>query len=242
MTALRGLRCSFSLLTTIPMGRWQPTETDIRGAAAWFPLVGIVVGLPAYLALRLPLPAAARAALALAALVIVTGGLHEDAVADAADAAFAPASVENRLEVLADPRIGAHGSTASILLNLMRFAALLYVPPAAVLAAAIVGRWTLGLSLGLARPARTTGLGARFAPAAAPAWTTALTALALLLPASLGGGWRVALAPTAGGLAAFAVGRLLIRRFGGLNGDGHGAVGAVAELVALWVFLPVTPP
>ncbi len=64
------------------------TAAEMRRAAGWFPLVGVVVGALAggVRAATEPLLGGATATvLALAALVIVTGALHQDGLADCAD-------------------------------------------------------------------------------------------------------------------------------------------------------------
>ena len=61
-----------------------------------------------------PLPAGIAAALALAFLVAVTGALHEDGLADVADAFRAGRSPERILAILKDSRIGAYGAVTLV--------------------------------------------------------------------------------------------------------------------------------
>ena len=61
-----------------------------------------------------PLPATL---LALAAAMIITGALHEDGLADVADAVGAHTTSERRLEILKDPRVGTFGALALILVT-----------------------------------------------------------------------------------------------------------------------------
>src|SRR5215218_7374122 len=98
----------------VPAARARP---DLNRAAIFFPLVGLLVGgiaagtrALADLALA-PLPATL---LAVAAALIVTGALHEDGLADVADAIGAHTTRERRLEILKDPRIGTFGGLALI--------------------------------------------------------------------------------------------------------------------------------
>lgn len=244
------LRTGIRFLTVLPVPlRGEP---HTAGAGAWFPLVGLLIGIPLYAAMLLPLAPLPRAAVVLALWIVMTGGLHEDGWMDCMDAAFAPVSRERRLAILKDPHIGAHGVTGGVLLLLLRFGALTVVPPVATLAAPLIGRWAMALSVALAPPARTDGLGAEWARSARPVAATlcaaallsAIAAAALFaapeaappstaLPARIAGSWAL------GGLAAVACGSLLARRFGGLTGDGHGAVGLTAELAAVWAFLPM---
>lgn len=232
---LEPLRRAIGFLTVLPVGAGGGGPDR---ATTWFPVAGVLVGLPAFGLLHLPLPPPARAALALAAWTAVTGALHEDGWADVLDAALAPGARADRVRILSDPRVGAHGATGLVLLLLLRFAALLTVIPAAALVAPVVGRWSMVLSLSRAPALRGRGLGATFSagprPVAATTWALGLLAGLTILagPAATGA------ACAAGGLAAAGTGGFLVARLGGLNGDGHGAAGLVAETVALWSFVP----
>ncbi|HEX7051918.1 MAG TPA: adenosylcobinamide-GDP ribazoletransferase [Longimicrobiales bacterium] len=255
------LRAGLRFLTVLPLA-YDAAESRVAPAATlvWFPVIGLAVGVPVYAALLLPIPAFPRAALALALWVGLTGGLHEDGFMDCADAAFAPVPRERRLEILKDPRAGAHGVTAGTLLLLLRFSALAVVPATAALVAPVLGRWVMALSLAWSRPARADGLGARFAAGARPFAPTLamLVLLALLAGVSFGAGTvpgragvgpapalpavgpvRLAAALIAAAVFGGGTATLLSRRFGGLTGDGHGAAGLVAEAAALFAFVPV---
>jgi adenosylcobinamide-GDP ribazoletransferase len=233
------LLVALGFLTVLPVGgRAADKDSAWRWATAWFPVVGLLIGAVLYAVMGLPVPAVPRAALVLALWVGLSGGLHEDGWADCFDAAFAPTSRARRLEILKDPHIGAHGASGLAILLLLRFAGLTSVPASAVLAAPVVGRWAMVLSLALATPARPTGLGARFAVSARPLAATLATAialggLALVFPAG-----QLLAAWSLGAIAGWVCSVFLGGRFGGLTGDGHGAVGLAAELVALWAFLP----
>ena len=94
---------------------------------SWFPLVGVavgaVVGAAWWLAGRV-WPAAVAAVVAVAVDAAVTGCLHLDGLADAADGLLPAVSRERRLEIMADPRVGAFGAVALVLVLSLRAAAL----------------------------------------------------------------------------------------------------------------------
>ncbi|HEX7091391.1 MAG TPA: adenosylcobinamide-GDP ribazoletransferase [Longimicrobiales bacterium] len=238
---LPGLRAALRHLTVLPV---PYDDADRRAPAAaalaWFPVVGLLLGAALFAVLSLPLPVLPRAALALAAWVALTGGLHEDGLMDCADAAFAVASRERRLEILKDPRAGAHAVSAAVLLLVLRFAALAAVSPAAVLVAPVIGRWWMAVSLARWRPARATGLGAAFAAGARPFAPTLITLGLLAALAPMGGAMRTTLAFALAIIFGAVTAAFLARRFGGLTGDAHGAAGLLAELAALFAFIPIT--
>jgi adenosylcobinamide-GDP ribazoletransferase len=245
---LRRLALAAGTLTVVrvPYGV-SATPEELRRSAALYPLVGWGVGAVAAVVLLLPLPPLPRAALALAAWVVVTGALHLDGWADCCDAAFAPplASVEEtrarRLAILKDPHLGTFGTVGLILLLIGKCTALAYVPAFAPLVAAPVGRWVMTGSLRFFTPARPGGLAAAFAgraPAgAAVAWLCAVL-LITIWSVGEGVGVRVMEAAAAGVLGGIAVAAALARRFGGVTGDVCGAAGEAAELLVLLALLP----
>lgn len=258
--ALTAVAEALRFLTTIPLPAstppWPGGGVDVRrsgesgpgapaaraaapSGAPWttaaFPLVGLVLGGAALPLFWLPADPALRAGLILALWALLTGGLHEDGWCDAVDAWAAPADREARLRILADPRPGALGTVATVLLVLLRFAALASVGPGVVLAAPVVGRGAMVLSLASAPPLREDGLGASLAPRARPGWASGVAGAILVGIALLLGVRDPGLCLLGAALAGRATYALLVRRLGGLNGDGHGAVGLAAETGALVV-------
>jgi adenosylcobinamide-GDP ribazoletransferase len=204
-------------------------------AALWCPAVGVLVGCVAggVRALAgLALDPGPATVLALLAAVLVTGGLHEDGLADSADAIGAHVGRERRLEILHDSRVGTYGALALVLAMLFAFATLVPLDAEHVLRAAIaghvLGRWsTLPLSL-LVRPATAHGSGALVR--AGRGTTVAATAMA--------GGVVLATCGIAAGTTALVVAVLTavvattvaVQALGGVNGDVYGAVNKLVEL------------
>src|SRR6185437_13585197 len=84
------LRIGLSLCTRLPVGPSEPVgEGDVARASWTFPLAGLVVGLVAtfvyWLAVRFNAAPQPAAALALATIMLITGAMHEDGLADTAD-------------------------------------------------------------------------------------------------------------------------------------------------------------
>ncbi|RYF36676.1 MAG: adenosylcobinamide-GDP ribazoletransferase, partial [Comamonadaceae bacterium] len=104
----------------------------LRASAAHFPGVGLLVGLGAALAYGLlitvlpdslfsPLLAAA---LSTAVTVLLTGGFHEDGLADVADGLGGSHERDCALEIMKDSRVGAFGAMALVLALLAKVLAL----------------------------------------------------------------------------------------------------------------------
>jgi adenosylcobinamide-GDP ribazoletransferase len=233
-----GLRTAVRHLTVLPVA-WDAAEEHAQArSVAWFPWVGLIIGALVYATLQLPLPILPRAALALGVWIMLSGGLHEDAVMDCADAAVAPLSAERRRAILADPHTGAHAVTVSGLLLIARFAALANGPAAAALVAPIAGRWSMSLTLTTGRGAHAPGLGARFAEAA-PRWWPSINAIVILAAVVWITGWPTGLSALLGTGAGWSAGHVLASRLGAFNGDVHGAAGVIAETCTLYVCLAI---
>src|SRR5579864_5022182 len=116
-----------AFLTRLPAGRLVVLDgADVARGAALFPFVGAAIGAAvggvAYgLAQAVPSLAAAGIAIALGALL--TGALHLDGLADAADALGARTR-GRALEVMRDHATGAYGATALVLDLLVKVSAL----------------------------------------------------------------------------------------------------------------------
>src|SRR5579862_1616236 len=106
------LIAALTFLTRLPTGRAAANAPLSRLAdTSWaFPLVGLVIGaiggIAYAIASALALPALAAALIAIAATALVTGGLHEDGLADTADGFGGGATRELKLEIMRDSRIG----------------------------------------------------------------------------------------------------------------------------------------
>jgi adenosylcobinamide-GDP ribazoletransferase len=214
---------------------------DLTAAAPWFPLVGLAVGGIAAgvrAAAGLVMAGAPATVLALASAVLVTGALHEDGLADTADALGGRADRARRLEILRDPRLGTYGVIALGLALLFSYAALEPLHAGQFARATVVAhclaRYSPLLQSRLAPAARRDGSGvllrATLPVLLVATLVAAGAALGLGRPAAGGTALGAAVVVTAGGA-------LLARTaFGGTTGDTFGAGAKVVELVSYAVF------
>jgi adenosylcobinamide-GDP ribazoletransferase len=163
------LAAAFTLLTRLPVARLARLG-DVADTAhcVWaFPVVGLAVGLAGgfsyWLPPRLGAPPVLAATWSLAATVVVTGGLHDDGLADTADGFGGGSTPARKLDIMRDSRIGTYGALALLLSSLMRLSAIVAIDlPGAVLTglilAGMLGRAAIVLML--MPPARADGLGA----------------------------------------------------------------------------------
>lgn len=221
-------------LTVLPVPeRWA--EQGRPWATVFFPLVGLVLGGGVLLVRQASQDPTLAGVLGVTALALATGGLHWDAWADVLDATLTPGLPRSRrLEILSDARVGAHATVGVALLVLLRAHCLGHAPGWAVLAGLVFGRWVVVATLRWTPPLREHGSGAALASDARPIG-------ALLVPVALGSALvalgvpvrHLALAVGAGSLVAVLATGFVLRRLSGMNGDGHGAVGLLAE-TAVW--------
>ncbi len=236
---------AIGLLTRLPV----PVDGEAakhRGArAAWaYPIAGMVVaifaGIVGQICIWIWLPSQVTAVLVLLTLIVPTGALHEDGLADSADGLWGGWSAERRLEIMKDSNIGSYGVVALVLSLMLRGAALSALIAVgalwpAILIGAVLGRVSMvalmhvlpnardhGLSHSVGRPSLAT-LGVALA-------ISALVAV-VLAPAAFV--WLVVFS----GLVAAGCGMLAKIKIGGQTGDILGATGQIVEITALIVLV-----
>jgi adenosylcobinamide-GDP ribazoletransferase len=174
--------------------------------------------------------------------ILVTGALHEDGLADAADGFGGGSTPDRILEIMKDSRIGTYGAVALIVVILSKLAALASLSRTdvvvALIAAHTLARWS-SVPL-LYRSAYVGTKGAAFGGGvtlfrlvAATVFAIALSAMALQRRAILVG--LVTVLVTAG------AGMYFRRRLGGINGDCLGAANQLVE-VAVYLALSLRSP
>jgi adenosylcobinamide-GDP ribazoletransferase len=236
---LIALRDALAFLTRIPVGApGMLTPQRLGRAAALFPAVGLLVGGVlggTRILVDTILPVGPATLLAVTAAILLTGGLHEDGLADAADGFGAHVPRERKLEILRDSRVGTYGALALVISTLLTWSLLTQLDGLDCLKAALVAHVLarasfLPQALAL-RPARDDGSGRLLQPGPAATVIAAATAIATAL---------LALGPV-DGLIALAVGAAtsaltivaVQRTLGGSTGDTFGAGGKLVELTVL---------
>jgi adenosylcobinamide-GDP ribazoletransferase len=105
----------FMTIVPVPSSEVAIEPDWLSRCAKYFPVVGIGIGLASAVVLlladRIWGPVVASL-LAVAASIAVTGALHEDGLADTADGLGGGSSVEKRLAIMKDSRIGTYGTLA----------------------------------------------------------------------------------------------------------------------------------
>jgi adenosylcobinamide-GDP ribazoletransferase len=138
-------------LTRLPVPyALESSEEEIGKAAAFFPLVGVIVGGGAALVFMLAgyvLPQATCVLCAIIFAALITNGFHEDGLADTFDGFGGGWTKDRVLEIMRDSRIGTYGTLALIFLILgkLNFLSLLSQGQAWrwMIVAHTTSRWTI---------------------------------------------------------------------------------------------------
>ena len=232
------LLAALQFLTILPV-KLNFTSKQMGRSTAYFPVVGLIIGailLGLHYLLTFLLPGVIVNALLLAALVLMSGGLHLDGLADTIDGLAGHRTPERRLEIMHDSRIGGIGAVGLFLFLIIEFVTLNSIPdkwlPFTLLLAPAVSRWTMIVAIFTYPYARPEGLGKAFKQGVS--WIELLIAslVALALAAIL---FQIA------GLVILATVFIIIngaalffkRRLGGLTGDTYGAVNEIALITVL---------
>jgi adenosylcobinamide-GDP ribazoletransferase len=231
------------LLTRLPAAWMRLRDTRPQaGRAVWtYPAIGILLGVVAAvanaLARAIGVPPSPAAIWTVAVGVLLTGGLHEDGLADTADGFGGGATPERRLSIMRDSRVGTYGVLAVALSVAIRASCIAALPTTGAVACTLVaagacGRGCIVGVLLFARPARPDGLAAALGPPqaipCAAAVLIATVATAIVLPL-----FAAALALALSAMAALAVSRNAQRQVGGYTGDVLGAAEQISECLVL---------
>jgi adenosylcobinamide-GDP ribazoletransferase len=210
-------------------------------AAAWFPLVGAALGAMGagvYIAAGKALPPSLAALATVAFWAAASGVLHEDGLADVADALRAGRTPERMLAILKDSRIGTFGAVAVVLSILARWQALEHTNAPNILCVCIAAQAVPRAAMvGLAWTSRPVGTGLGYELASTLTTPAALAALAQGIAAALLCGVGIGIEIVVGCyLIARAAQSYFYHRLGGVNGDCLGATEQILEIFVLLLF------
>ncbi len=226
----------------VPDRFFKGQDGSISRAVRAFPAAGLAIAaLPALvLFLFAPGDALTASLIALALLALLTGALHEDGLADAADGLGGGRDKEHALVIMKDSRIGSYGVIALILSFGLRASALAvlsrYEPAAgalAVLAAAAASRALMVAHWHALPSAREAGVAASAGLPGTAARNVALfsgAVLAFVLLVPLLGLPKVLLSLIVAGALCFAFTRYVRGKLEGHTGDTIGASQQLCEI------------
>ncbi len=239
---------ALQFLTRIPLKRIDPLPDDwLPRSAKYMPLVGALLGIvtgAVVLISALVCPWPVPIVLGLTFAVLLTGALHEDGLADTADAFGGGSSRERCLEIMKDSRIGTYGTLALIATLALKGTALTQTDPVSVVRILIAAYAGARLAAVLALVALPYAGGENVKVSRAPSDMTG-NEIAVAIATGLIPGLLV-LSPVAflastllAGMAASVVAWIAHRKIGGYTGDVLGAVEQIYETAFIVVAVAI---
>jgi adenosylcobinamide-GDP ribazoletransferase len=247
---LRALVAAITFLTRIPVGGLVAHDvSDLPAASAYFPVVGLIVGGGGALVFALAeslWPATLALILSVVFTVLITGALHEDALADSLDGFGGGWDKAQVLAIMKDSRVGSYALVGVLLVIAAKIAALRAIFDAApaggvgavgraLIAGHVLGRWSSVLLIANHQYVRAPaangrpGTGKPFIDSVTWPRLAVASAFALIICGLTLGLAAVAVAVIAA-VVTWLAGRYFQRRIGGITGDALGAANQVVEL------------
>lgn len=234
-------RCALQFLSWLPVGRsTAPSKQTLGQSVAWYPLVGLLLGLILGLlgyGFSGIFNSMISAALLLTAWVWLTGALHLDGLADSADAWLGGLGSKARtLKIMKDPTSGPIAITTLVLILLIKFGCLQALLSAghiwAPLWALVFARSNAVLLLIHTPYVREQGLGtALHSYLSREACYLVIAFLALVSVLALS--WASLVAISCALISLYALRHFMLKRLEGCTGDTIGALIELSETAIL---------
>jgi adenosylcobinamide-GDP ribazoletransferase len=230
---------AWRFLTIIPLPfRHDNTPNVVGTSQVYFPVVGLIIGM--ILAglnwiLNFVFPPLVIDVLLIVTMIIITGALHLDGLADTCDG-MGGKTIEERWQIMRDSHTGSFGIVGIVCAILLKLILLSVIPQSwfwrTLLVFPMLGRWAIVYAINLFPYARPSGIGKIFKDKAH--WLILLiTSILVLLINGLLFRWKgliisILVIGVVTGVAFF-----FKKRFAGLTGDNYGAINEIAEISAL---------
>lgn len=239
---MRDLLAAIRFLTIFHLGSGRNDEKSLPRSMSYFPVVGLILGLMLVAAnnacIYLQLNALISNVLLVILLLVFTGGLHMDGLADTFDGLLCGKTDKDAiLDIMRDPHAGTMGILAIISAILLKISLLLSISagikPVSLILMCVLSRWSPVLSMSLFPYGRKNGKAGVFIKGVKPAILIISTMIAVFICYL---SWQVP------GLSVFVVtavftclfGMHVTRRIGGITGDTLGASVEINEIMALF--------
>jgi adenosylcobinamide-GDP ribazoletransferase len=239
---MQGFLIGLQFLTQLPITTKRSTADHVADSYYFYPVIGFLIGAGAVLVRRVLMmvfPLSFSIVMVLGFLIWISGGLHEDGLADVADAMGGGWTREDRLRIMKDSRIGAFGAAILMLALLAKYAALTSMNPARLDASIVIGqmlgRWAF-IPMGYFNRYAHEGLGSEFMKglgARAVIVTSLVTVVGAVTLCRIQGLVALALASAIVMFASL----YFRRRIGGVTGDCFGATFQFVEIATYAAFL-----
>lgn len=239
---MNSLLLAMQFLTTFPLKIKDFSDKKMAWALVYFPLVGLCLGLMLMGLNRLLFISGFQSVVINIILVIVliifTGGMHLDGLADTADAFLSGKEKKEMLEIMRDAHIGVMGVLSLISIILLKIGLLSSLSvaekPAALLLMCILSRWSVVLVMYLFPYARQEGKARLFIQGLnLKIFIVSLVVVLIFSFAIWGLKGLLVLVVISG--SAYLMNKVINRKIGGVTGDTLGATIEVMEIAVLLI-------
>jgi adenosylcobinamide-GDP ribazoletransferase len=241
-----GLAVQFLTILPWPRGVVQRPD-DLGGSMAFYPLVGAVLAsmlAGVHLLGSGIFPEGVLRPALILLLVLLTGGLHLDGVADVCDGFYAGKTQADALRIMKDPHVGSMAVLGVVGVLLAKVVLLTHLPASllgsALLVFPVLSRGSLVWGTWLAPYARPEGGTGETFFKTLRGWHVGWATAFLLAWAVLFAGWPAVLLLT---LSAVGTGMFVgycRGRIGGMTGDTLGALNELVEILTLAAYYPLS--
>jgi len=147
---MRRFILALQFLTVIPIYKnLKVNEEDLGKSALYFPIVGLFIGgclVCSKFLLSFFLPRSVVDGMLIIILVLITGSIHLDALADTVDGIASGKEKNEKLSIMKDGNVGAMGAVAVFLVLMLKYLALAALPEylknQSLLLMPMIGRWS----------------------------------------------------------------------------------------------------
>jgi len=234
------IRLAAGFLTILPvLVDRRAAYGDVAASFGWFPLIGFAIGAAVAaesFVLGYIWGRGIGASLVVMTLVIVTGALHLDGLADTADALGAGRDRDRALAILRDSRIGTFGASALFFVLVLKILAIAGMPDrtryAALWLAPGLARWTMVALAERLDYLRTAGAGTTLLARDRRRNFMIASTIAIVAALPIIGD-RALRGYLAAAVVTFALGLFYRKWLGGVTGDLLGAASELAETAIL---------
>lgn len=235
---------ALQFLTTIPVRSRDIDAKKMALSMIYFPLVGLLLGLILAGANKglyfLNLEQYAINIVLVVLLIILTGGLHLDGLADTSDAFLSRKNKEEMLGIMRQPHIGVMGVLSLISILFLKVAFLsgfnIFLKTTALILICVLSRWAMVFAIFSFPYARNKGKAKVFIDGINPQIFLSATVITLICTISI---WRLkgVLVMLTAAIATYLIAKFITRKIGGITGDTLGAINEIIEVAVLFSIL-----
>lgn len=237
---IKGLILGIQFLTRIPINlSVEFNEENIKKSCFFFPFIGLLLGFISSIPYRLLIGVNKDIAsiFTILTMILLTGGLHLDGLADTVDGFFSNKKKENILNIMSDSTIGAFGVISLILIILFKIVIIGSFEvglPMAIIFSMGNARLVVLLQIAFKKVARPGGLGDIIHSSNPDKYIISGSIIYIVLAAFIDIKYLIPI------LISFVFGELIslytYKKIGGFTGDVYGALIEILESISLLVF------